>query len=61
MTKKFISDAERFKLEYNDARRVCLCKTGKTCEILKRLCKPDDWRTCPLFVFVKKVPGKYTI
>lgn len=61
-------DDERHRREYNEAREYCLLKTkGMKCSIKFKTpkalglvdCHEDEWTTCPLFVFIKKVPGKH--
>ena len=59
-------DDERHKKEYNAAREVCLLRSGTLCKIsitgnihspYLGKCKIDEHKNCPLFVFIKNVPG----
>ena len=60
-------DDERNRKEYNNLREVCLgrCRTSLDirhdwCKVVTdRDCKPDKYNECPLFVFTKKMRGKY--
>ena len=61
-------DNERYRIEYNGARETCLLKKGDSCgikiegtkftKIIYGDCIEDDYKTCPLFTFIKNTPGK---
>ena len=67
-------DDQRHIDEYNEVRKVCICRGNIYCSIpipeksfqplaikvdYQRVCKPDDHKNCPLFTFIKGMPVIY--